>query len=138
MQRIMIKARARNHVIRSILNLCKTIIFCLSGLLLLAGCTSGPEFLNWDYGNVIRKTPYVVSADGTITWWELTDGGCPELTDNGCLKFWVFHGDRPGTKKDKFAAYGYRNPPDKPPVKLLEISDGVAGEIAESIAGIRR
>jgi len=94
--------------------------------------------LNADYGTVIRRTKPVIGPDGTKTFWELTDGGCSELTDNGCLKYWVFHGDRPGTKKDKFAAYGYRKPPVEPPVKLQKFNDGVAGEIAESIAGIRR
>ncbi len=126
MQRIMIRAKTINCTIQSILNLCKALIFCLSGSLLLAGCASEPEFLKWDYGNVIRKTPYVVSADGTMSWWELTD-----------KNWWVFHGDKPGTKKDKFAAFGpYKvRPPDEPPVKLLEIGDGVARNIAEAVAG---
>lgn len=122
----MIRARTMNHAIESILNLCKTLIFCFSGLLLFAGCSSEPEFLKWDYGNVIRTTPVVVGADGTMTWWELTD-----------KNWWVYHGDRPGTKKDDFAAFGpYKvKPPDEPPVKKLQFGEGLARSIAEGIAG---
>jgi len=93
---------------------------------LLLGCASEPEFLKWDYGKVIRKTPYEVSVDGTMSWWELTD-----------KNWWVYHGDRPGTKKDDFAAFGpYRvKPPDEPPVKKLKFGEGVTRNIAEGIAG---